>query len=89
MPYISQEARKALVENGNKPLTAGELNYLVARLADEYLCDAVTGKITYKKLNEVIGVLECCKLEIYRRLVAPYEDAVLATNSEVFNAIAQ
>ena len=28
----------------------------------------------YQNVNAIIGALECAKLELYRRLIAPYED---------------
>lgn len=31
----------------------------------------------------LVGELECCKLEIYRRLIAPYEDKKIIENSDV------
>ena len=73
MPYIDQEAR-ARLEKGGSPETPGELNYAITLLADAYLMRK--GGIRYTHLNEVVGVLECAKLEIYRRLrpgnPAPY-----------------
>jgi hypothetical protein len=36
------------------------------------------------KINSMIGALECCKLELYRRLAAPYEDQVLDANGDAY-----
>lgn len=71
MPYIESDARER-IDNGGEPETPGELNYAVTRLVDGYL--ARKGGIRYAHLNEIVGVLECAKLELYRRLAAPYED---------------
>ena len=30
-----------------------------------------------------MGVLECCKLEFYRRVAAPYEDIKIEENGDV------
>jgi hypothetical protein len=38
----------------------------------------------YDNFNEVIGVLECMKLELYRRMIAPYEDTKCKENGDVY-----
>lgn len=38
----------------------------------------------YQAINDVIGALEGCKLEFYRRLVSEYEDGKAATNGDVY-----
>jgi hypothetical protein len=83
MPYIDAAAR-ARLEEGGRPETAGELNYAVSRLVDRYLAER--GGIRYAHLNEVIGVLECAKLELYRRLAAPYEDEKMRVEGDVYRA---
>ncbi len=83
MPYITQEARERMAK-GAAPKTPGELNYAISRLVDEYLVQR--GGVRYTHLNEVIGVLECAKLELYRRLAAPYEDQRLAETGDVYRS---
>ncbi len=83
MPYITAEARTRL-EKGGKPETAGELNYAITRLVDDYLIQK--GGIRYAHLNEVIGVLECAKLELYRRVAAPYEDQKRRETADVYRS---
>jgi Domain of unknown function (DUF6899) len=82
MPYVKRTDRTRL-DCGGPPETAGELNYLVTRLVDGYL-----GRkgVSYANLNEVVGVLECAKLELYRRIVARYEDRKIADpeNGDVY-----
>ena len=36
------------------------------------------------KLIPLIGVLECAKLELYRRVAAPYEDDKIDENGDVY-----
>lgn len=36
------------------------------------------------KKSEIIGALECCKLELYRRIAAPYEDIKIGENGDVY-----
>lgn len=81
MPYIDPEAKTRL-ESGERPATAGELNYAITRLVDAYLRDK--GGVRYAHLNEVIGALECAKLELYRRVAAPYEDRKMAEAGDVY-----
>jgi hypothetical protein len=81
MPYIDGEARTRL-EGGGRPTTAGELNYAITRIVDRYLMDK--GGVRYAHLNEVVGALECAKLELYRRLAAPYEDEKMRESGDVY-----
>lgn len=82
MPYITLSAKTRLYPEGigESANDAGELNYLITRIIDDYLGDAQS----YRRFNEVIGVLECAKLEYYRRKVAPYEDKKIQENGDVF-----
>ena len=79
MPYIKQEDRQAL--QTRPPETAGELNYTITTIIEDYL---QKGK-NYQNINEVIGVLECAKLELYRRVASPYEDLKITENGDVYN----
>lgn len=83
MPYIEQAAR-ARIDGGGRPETAGELNYKITRVVDEYLIRK--GKLRYAHLNEVIGALECAKMELYRRVAAPYEDAKISEAGDVYQS---
>ena len=83
MPYISTEARSRL-DAGAAPDGPGELNYAITRIVDGYLCRKV--RLRYAHLNEVVGVLECMKLELYRRVGAPYEDAKMDETGDVYRS---
>lgn len=80
MPYIESSIRAEL--KNRSPITAGELNYVITTIVNRYLINK--GK-NYSNYNEVVGVLECAKLELYRRLVAPYENVKAKKNGEVYN----
>lgn len=88
MPYIKPEHRydfdKYLVGSPASvhPITPGELNYVFTKIILQYLANQ--GGISYTNINEVVGVLECCKLELYRRLAAKYEDGKIVENGDVF-----
>ena len=90
MPYIKQKDRDKLDEainnlvfavtgtlnEGNENLD-GILNYCFFRI-----CNHLYPK-KYHWLNRMMGMMECCKLELYRRLVAPYEDEKIISNGDV------
>lgn len=80
MPYIVNEDRKKLLSGVFKPRTAGELNFLLTYIFDQYLKE----ELNYNKINEVVGVLECAKLELYRRIASPYEDIKKLENGDVY-----
>lgn len=76
MPYIQKQQREYA---RRYPDTSGELNYAITVLVHQYLGD----KPNYQRFNDVIGALEGCKLELYRRKVAPYEDIKIKENGDV------
>jgi hypothetical protein len=57
------------------------LNYVLTDLVTDYLDQRTP---SYAVFNEVIGVLECMKLELYRRILAPYEDEKCKENGDVY-----
>lgn len=78
MPYIPQSDRSLVLTHG--ATSSGELNYAITQLVTEYLGSSPT----YVTLNAVIGALECAKLELYRRVAAPYEDRKKEENGDVY-----
>lgn len=90
MPYILPFLRPALdptnTDKKGNPIVgpaqnSGELNYQISKLVARFIADRGGN---YGAMNEAIGALECCKLEVYRRIVAPYESDKIATNGDVF-----
>lgn len=81
MPYIKQSDRKRFELNIHPPRNPGELNFVITKVITEYL--KYKG-ISYSTFNDIIGVLSCAKMEIYRRLVSDYEDKKIEENGEVF-----
>ena len=90
MPYIKPDRRDDLNQEGGLGafvdylplLTAGELNYVITRIVLQHIL--MKDEASYAHLNEVLGVLEAIKLELYRRYVAPYEDKKMKENGDVF-----
>lgn len=80
MPYITKQEIDALAEKDTPPATAGQLNFCITTLCLDFLGTAPR----YQDYNDVIGALEACKLEFYRRAVAPYEDVKKDSNGDVY-----
>ena len=80
MPYIDKQSRDFL-KRKCKAINAGELNYILTGEILKYF-DA-NGR-TYSAINDIVGALENCKLEFYRRVVIPYEDKKMDENGDVF-----
>lgn len=82
MPYINEDYRNQLdkeIEDFIKKVNAihakepkqtrdGLLNYSFTRIIN-----GVYPNARYHDMNELIGMLECCKLEYYRKYIGPYE----------------
>lgn len=81
MPYIPERDRAAVEPRiFEKAKTAGELNYQITRLLVKW----VGFDMNYERLNAAVGALECAKLELYRRVAAPYEDKKKRLNGDVY-----
>jgi hypothetical protein len=80
MPYITQSRRVILDANPSLVQAPGELNYVITKVALRYFKD----KPGYTTYNAIVGALECAKLELYRRVVAHYEDHKLADTGDVY-----
>jgi hypothetical protein len=82
MPYIIKEYRDQLGGYDPRwPSTPGELNYVLTRALQDYeMCK----DRSYQTFNDMVGALECCKLELYRRLVVPYENKKIKENGDVY-----
>ena len=82
MPYITQERRNKIRNDlvDVTDLSVGDLNYIITTLLDSW----VGPYATYVTYNSAIGVLEAVKLELYRRVVAVYEDKKRLENGDVY-----
>ena len=87
MPYIKEKDRGQyngyiknitnIINRLPKDTKSGHLNYVITKLIH------MTGPVRYNDFNSLIGMLECAKLELYRRKVSPYEDEKIIENSDV------
>lgn len=83
MPYIDKKDRKEIRKQQVQevfPYGPGELNFAISVLCANHLTRYGEKYATY---NEIIGALECAKLELYRRMVAPYEDIKRTQNGDL------
>lgn len=85
MPYIKQEDQKHCTPDTTSdytgPNNAGELNYTLTKVCQDYF---YYRGARYQQINDILGALEGCKLEFYRRLVAPYENTKIKENGDVY-----
>ncbi|MGH2567613.1 MAG: DUF6899 family protein [Bacteroidota bacterium] len=79
MPYVNQAVREQL-RSMRPPANAGELTYELTRMVLMHL--EIHGD-TFARFAEAIAALEATKLEIYRRLIAPYEDSKISENGDL------
>ena len=84
MPYISNEKDRRVYMDEIVNLMAdlnvqvnGDLNYILYKFCKKYV------KPSYNNYKNFIGELDCCVREIYRRLVASYEDKKIEENGDV------
>lgn len=96
MPYIIPDKRAVLdptiaqLVDGLRQLESddeennfeGNVNYAITKL----LVLAYQKK-NYREINDVVGALECAKLEFYRRQAAPYEDQKAFDNGDVYEDV--
>lgn len=59
----------------------GDLNYIITSIIKQTLDRQ---GVRYQNVNAIVGALECTKLELYRRLIAPYEDEKVESNGDVY-----
>lgn len=85
MPYIKQakrdELQAAIVDllDALELSTPGDLNFVISSLIwSKWMDDP-----SYTKGNELMGVLECAKLEFYRRRLAAYENRAITANGDL------
>ena len=91
MPYIKPNSRElfdylilelAIRLAHDKDNVAGNFNYSITRMVDIIIKQ---NGLNYANLNELIGSLECIKLELYRRVASPYEDEKILENGDVYS----
>ena len=78
MPYIKPEMRN---QAWVRPEGAGPLCYALTKQINDYRLRLGDSFATFA---DILAALEATKIEFYRRVVAPYEDAKCAENGDVY-----
>lgn len=85
MPYIPT-SQKEKVDRGLIALNlselndSGSLNYAIHQIIAQYISQ---NKESYQTYNDIVGTLECVKMELYRRLISEYEEKKILLNKDV------
>ncbi len=94
MPYITKEGREVLLPELESLITEftgadsiqgneGNFNFVVSTLINAMIEEH---GLSYANVNSLVGVLECIKLELYRRIAVPYEDLKIIQNGDVYGS---
>lgn len=96
MPYIPQENRiiiddkiKNIIDHVClEDIKIGEINYIITTLLNAYITQKhEKSQFNYDVCNNLIGVLECAKQELYRRVIVGYENFKIEQNGDVYENI--
>jgi len=84
MPYIKAERRllfdehiEKIVQNIN---SGGEINYCIFRICLEFI---KKNGLSYDNSMIPFSALSAAQMELYRKVIAPYEDIKIAENGDV------
>ena len=91
MPYLLEKDKRSIDAQGGEDIydkfssmsaqeVAGSINYLNFKIIKSWI--KKNGK-KYWVFALFVGTLVCCVLEVYRRLVAPYEDEKIESSGDV------
>lgn len=83
MPYIKQEERDRLdpaINSVNVDIKDGALNYTITRICHHWI---EAHPFKYFTLARVMGCLICVMFELYRAVIAPYEDRKRTENGGI------
>lgn len=85
IPYIDKTQRTYLDDKLKPllelpPLNIGSVNYTITK----FILSQLPLHAKYTDYNAMIGVLECIKLELYRKRIQSYEDKKCIENGEVY-----
>ena len=83
-PHISPDERERVFKQFEFPMMAkpGTLNFVITKAIQAYL--AQKPEVRYADYNEVVGVLECCKFELYRLVISKYENLKIKEHGSAY-----
>lgn len=87
MPYIKQKQRSDWDRDLEPVLDRiricgaknGDLAYIIYKIANEL----VKNNFNYLAISSIFGIIETVKFELYRKVVAPFEDEKEEENGEI------
>ncbi len=79
--FIEQLVTRCVIDQDIRNNMDGVANYIITRIVMS-LFKPFNGW-NYKSLSNIIKTLECSKLEIYRRMVGPYEKTPINKNGDL------
>lgn len=87
MPYIKAEERKKFDESlpriiedlKTNGFNEGEMNYVISKIVNAAFAETPR----YGTINKIIGMLDCVKMEFFRRKAVPYEEQKIKENGDV------
>lgn len=94
MPYLPDDHKQEIesttdlehdasyIASKNTSDFAGAVNYVNFVIAKKRFADGGEFK-RYYQFALWVGTMLCCILEVYRRLIAPYEDEAITRNGDV------
>jgi hypothetical protein len=93
MPYIKQADRNEVnghlenlinfLEKEKKGAQNADIDGILNYTISKMLIEVYSKKPSYSNYNRMMGVIECVKQELYRRVVAPYEDKKIKENGDI------
>jgi hypothetical protein len=92
MPYVTTDERVCLdhdidqlvVTIAYKPNREGCVNYTISRIVSEVFAPSRPSEPwSYDQITKAVAAFECAKLEFYRRVAAPKEDAAILKNGDL------
>ena len=77
MPYIKQERRESAFYLDFSDVQPGDWAYMLFTYALNRI------EPSFTNYSQFIGELECAKMEIYRRIIAKYENQKIRENGDI------
>ena len=78
-PYIDTQSKNDVYTSGAQ--NVGQLTYVLTESCIEYVARK---QESFQVYAEILGALEATKLELYRRLITPYEESKRLLNGDIF-----
>ena len=94
MPYLNKDFKHEIAENGGTPFFsymesihkdenwAGAVNYINYTILKRRMSREQGRWSRYWRFALWVGTMICCVLEVYRRIIAPYENEKIEENGD-------